>query len=100
MAPPTAQQASSRSCQFLFVWKFSAKRPLAPGRPALDLSPATSAKDRHAFARFSVAAFGRRNSSMIPSPLVTGLNHANISTMKLEATIAFFVDVLGLKVGP
>jgi catechol 2,3-dioxygenase-like lactoylglutathione lyase family enzyme len=32
--------------------------------------------------------------------MITGLNHANISTMKLSETIAFFVDVLGLHVGP
>jgi catechol 2,3-dioxygenase-like lactoylglutathione lyase family enzyme len=32
--------------------------------------------------------------------MITGLNHANISTMKLSETVAFFVDVLGLKVGP
>jgi len=32
--------------------------------------------------------------------MITGLNHANISTVKLSETIAFFVDVLGLKVGP
>ncbi|MDZ4777027.1 MAG: VOC family protein [Alphaproteobacteria bacterium] len=32
--------------------------------------------------------------------MITGLNHANISTVKLEETRAFFVDVLGLKMGP
>ncbi|HEV7692463.1 MAG TPA: VOC family protein [Hyphomonadaceae bacterium] len=32
--------------------------------------------------------------------MITGLNHANISTTKLSETIAFFVEVLGLKVGP
>ena len=32
--------------------------------------------------------------------MVSGLNHANISTTKLEETCAFFVDVIGLKVGP
>jgi catechol 2,3-dioxygenase-like lactoylglutathione lyase family enzyme len=31
---------------------------------------------------------------------VSGLNHANISTTKLSETIAFFVDVIGLKDGP
>jgi catechol 2,3-dioxygenase-like lactoylglutathione lyase family enzyme len=32
--------------------------------------------------------------------MITGLNHANISTTKLGETITFFVDVLGLEVGP
>ncbi len=32
--------------------------------------------------------------------MITGLNHANISTVKLKETIAFFTDVLGLRSGP
>lgn len=32
--------------------------------------------------------------------MIAGLNHANISTTKLQETIDFFVGVLGLKVGP
>jgi catechol 2,3-dioxygenase-like lactoylglutathione lyase family enzyme len=32
--------------------------------------------------------------------MITGLNHANISTAKLQETIDFFVEVIGLKVGP
>lgn len=32
--------------------------------------------------------------------MITGLNHANISTAKLTETVAFFTEVLGLKVGP
>lgn len=32
--------------------------------------------------------------------MVTGIDHANISTDKLDATCKFFVDVLGLTVGP
>ncbi len=32
--------------------------------------------------------------------MVTGLNHANLSTAKLQETIDFFVGVIGLKVGP
>ena len=32
--------------------------------------------------------------------MITGLNHANISTTKLQETVAFFVDVIGLRVGP
>lgn len=32
--------------------------------------------------------------------MITGLDHANISTAKLAETEAFFVDVLGLKPGP
>ena len=32
--------------------------------------------------------------------MITGLNHANISTPKLKETCAFFIDVLGLKIGP
>lgn len=32
--------------------------------------------------------------------MITGLNHANISTVKLAETVAFFTDVLGLRVGP
>lgn len=32
--------------------------------------------------------------------MITGLDHANISTTKLAETVAFFTDVLGLKVGP
>ena len=32
--------------------------------------------------------------------MITGLNHANISTAKLQQTIDFFVGVIGLKVGP
>ncbi|MBI1360928.1 MAG: glyoxalase [Alphaproteobacteria bacterium] len=32
--------------------------------------------------------------------MVSGLNHANISTTKLKETCAFFVDVIGLTVGP
>lgn len=32
--------------------------------------------------------------------LVAGLNHANISTVKLAETVAFFTEVLGLEVGP
>lgn len=32
--------------------------------------------------------------------MITGLNHANISTAKLQETIDFFVGVIGLKVGP
>jgi catechol 2,3-dioxygenase-like lactoylglutathione lyase family enzyme len=37
---------------------------------------------------------------MSQTPFVTGLNHANISTAKLKETIAFFTDVIGLRVGP
>lgn len=32
--------------------------------------------------------------------MITGLNHANISTAKLQETIDFFVGVIGLTVGP
>ncbi len=32
--------------------------------------------------------------------MITGLNHANISTAKLQETIDFFVQVIGLRVGP
>lgn len=32
--------------------------------------------------------------------MITGLNHANISTAKLQETIDFFVGVIGLEVGP
>lgn len=32
--------------------------------------------------------------------MIAGIDHANISTTKLAETRAFFVDVLGLKVGP
>jgi len=32
--------------------------------------------------------------------MIAGLNHANISTVKLQETIDFFVRVLGLRVGP
>ena len=32
--------------------------------------------------------------------MISGLNHANISTARLEETIDFFVRVLGLHVGP
>ncbi|MDP3735845.1 MAG: VOC family protein [Hyphomonadaceae bacterium] len=32
--------------------------------------------------------------------MITGLNHANISTAKLQETIDFFVGVIGLKIGP
>jgi catechol 2,3-dioxygenase-like lactoylglutathione lyase family enzyme len=32
--------------------------------------------------------------------MIVGLNHANISTAKLEETIVFFVEVLGFRVGP
>jgi catechol 2,3-dioxygenase-like lactoylglutathione lyase family enzyme len=32
--------------------------------------------------------------------MITGLNHANISTVKLAETIDFFVRVLGLRIGP
>lgn len=32
--------------------------------------------------------------------MITGLDHANISTARLEETIAFFTEVLGLKQGP
>ena len=32
--------------------------------------------------------------------MITGLNHANISTAKLKETVAFFTDVLGLRIGP
>ena len=32
--------------------------------------------------------------------MITGLNHANISTVKLRETVAFFTDVLGLRIGP
>jgi catechol 2,3-dioxygenase-like lactoylglutathione lyase family enzyme len=32
--------------------------------------------------------------------MLAGLNHANISTAKLQETIDFFVDVLGLRIGP
>lgn len=32
--------------------------------------------------------------------MITGLNHANISTAKLRETIDFFVGVIGLKTGP
>ncbi len=32
--------------------------------------------------------------------MITGLNHANISTAKLQETIDFFVGVVGLKIGP
>lgn len=32
--------------------------------------------------------------------MIVGLNHANISTPRLQETVAFFVDVLGLKPGP
>jgi catechol 2,3-dioxygenase-like lactoylglutathione lyase family enzyme len=32
--------------------------------------------------------------------MLTGLNHANISTAKLKETTDFFIRVLGLRVGP
>ena len=32
--------------------------------------------------------------------MIIGLDHANISTTRLRETCAFFVDVLGLKIGP
>jgi len=32
--------------------------------------------------------------------MIAGIDHANISTTKLAETRAFFVDVLGLKIGP
>jgi catechol 2,3-dioxygenase-like lactoylglutathione lyase family enzyme len=32
--------------------------------------------------------------------MITGLNHANISTRKLQETIDFFVGALGLRLGP
>jgi catechol 2,3-dioxygenase-like lactoylglutathione lyase family enzyme len=32
--------------------------------------------------------------------MINGLNHANISTAKLQETIDFFVQVVGLRVGP
>ena len=32
--------------------------------------------------------------------MITGLNHANISTAKLQETIDFFIGVIGLRVGP
>jgi catechol 2,3-dioxygenase-like lactoylglutathione lyase family enzyme len=32
--------------------------------------------------------------------MLVALNHANISTVKLEETLAFFTEVLGLTVGP
>jgi catechol 2,3-dioxygenase-like lactoylglutathione lyase family enzyme len=32
--------------------------------------------------------------------MITGLNHANLSTAKLQETIDFFVGVIGLKLGP
>lgn len=32
--------------------------------------------------------------------MIAGIDHANISTIKLAETQAFFVDVLGLTVGP
>jgi len=32
--------------------------------------------------------------------MVTGLNHANIYTAKLQETVDFFVGVIGLKLGP
>jgi catechol 2,3-dioxygenase-like lactoylglutathione lyase family enzyme len=32
--------------------------------------------------------------------MIHGLNHANISTAKLKETIAFFTEVIGLRVGP
>ncbi len=32
--------------------------------------------------------------------MIPALNHANISTTKLKDTIAFFTDVIGLRVGP
>ena len=32
--------------------------------------------------------------------MITGLNHANISTAKLQETVHFFVQVIGLRVGP
>lgn len=32
--------------------------------------------------------------------MITGLNHANISTTRLKETAAFFTDVLGLRAGP
>ncbi len=32
--------------------------------------------------------------------MITGLNHANISAVKLKETVAFFTDVLGLRKGP
>ncbi len=32
--------------------------------------------------------------------MITGLNHANISTAKLQETVDFFVRVIGLRVGP
>jgi catechol 2,3-dioxygenase-like lactoylglutathione lyase family enzyme len=32
--------------------------------------------------------------------MITGLDHANIYTARLEETLGFFVDILGLKNGP
>lgn len=32
--------------------------------------------------------------------MITGLNHANLSTAKLQETIDFFVQVIGLRIGP
>ena len=32
--------------------------------------------------------------------MIVGIDHANISTVKLAETRAFFVDILGLKEGP
>jgi len=32
--------------------------------------------------------------------MITALNHANLSTVKLQETIDFFVQVIGLRVGP
>lgn len=32
--------------------------------------------------------------------MIAGLNHANISTNKLDETVRFFVEVLGFRVGP
>lgn len=32
--------------------------------------------------------------------MISALNHANLSTTKLDETVAFFTDVIGLTVGP
>jgi catechol 2,3-dioxygenase-like lactoylglutathione lyase family enzyme len=32
--------------------------------------------------------------------MLLGLNHANISTTKLAETVAFFTEILGMRVGP
>jgi catechol 2,3-dioxygenase-like lactoylglutathione lyase family enzyme len=33
-------------------------------------------------------------------PMLSGLNHANISTAKLKETVDFFTNILGMRVGP